>query len=78
MHDIAQNYYFPPAMRLPSPLRPPPTALLRFFRIPPPTFVTLPATFDILPLAACPAFDILPLAACPAFDILPLVCLPCL
>jgi hypothetical protein len=34
-------------------LRPPPIALLRFDRTPPPTFVTLPAV-------ALPAFDILP------------------
>src|SRR6266487_4257990 len=46
-------YFLPPDSILPSPLRPPLTALLRFDRTPPPTFVILLAVvlsaFDILP-----------------------------
>src|SRR5947209_3658203 len=46
-------YFLPGDIKLPRPLRPPPTALLRLVRTPPPTFVTLPAV-------ALPAFDIAP------------------
>ena len=73
-------YFLPGDIKLPRPLRPPPTALLRFLRTPPATFVTLPAVvlpaFVILPAVALPAFDILPAVALPAFDILPAVALP--
>ncbi|MFI5406053.1 MAG: hypothetical protein ACHQ1D_06020 [Nitrososphaerales archaeon] len=69
-------YFLLPDIRLPNPLSPPPTALLRFDRTPPPTFETLPATFVILPVVAPLAFVILPVVAPLAFVILPVVLLP--
>ena len=56
-------YFLPPDITLPNPLRPPPTALLRFDRAPPAAFVALLAAFDTLPTVALPASVALPAVA---------------